>query len=590
MSGLKIKEWIIIFFISTLPLIRVAVTNGHEEGMIICCCIFLLAIYGHFLFIKKKEMILKISKFDVAIWLLVIYVIIRNSLSIDCFDIYTMIRSLCCLSVFYFAKQCNKTIVDAVEIGLILSGSIQAIICLLQTFHIVESNHAILLTTGSFDNPAYCGMYMALVFPFVVIRMINLKEYPAIIQYLLLMSFTVILATLIISESRTSWICTTIILVSIFYADNKNIVLSIFKNHKFLISISSALFFLSIIGLLYYIKPVSANSRLYIWYITLRCFLENPIVGVGRSYSYFYMNNQAEYLMTNQDSPFYLMADNIHHCYNELLQVLIQYGLIGLILVVFIIIWIFKIKSQNKVIKASFNGILIASMFTYTTTTFLFLLLISFYIGVLSKGENQRMVYTCSDKNDKRYLRQILFLIKNIYFLGFIYIFVFNVFALYYWAKGTEAYNFKCFEEAEDCFKKSEFILRSNGSFLNLRAKNMTKLGECELSNKIMERAILIRYSTFSEIMIGDNYNELGENDNSEKAYYKAYAMVPSKMYPLYLIAVQQYKNKEYERFKITATKIMNMPIKAESTANIQMKAEISHYFDHMVSSNDDRR
>ncbi len=261
---------------------------------------------------------------------------------------------------------------------------------------------------------------MALVFPLVVIRIINIKEYPPKIHYLLLMSFIVILATLILSESRTSWICSTIILAIILYANKKYIILSKFKSHKLLISISLVVLCSSIIILLYNIKPVSATSRLYIWYITLRCFLENPIFGVGRSFSIFYMNNQANYVMTNQDSPFYLMADNIHHCYNELLQVLIQYGLIGLILVTFIIICILKAKSQNKVIKASFTGIIIASMFTYTTTTFLFLLLISFYIGVLSKGERyENRTYPYRKTNRKICNSRILIIIKNVYVLAF---------------------------------------------------------------------------------------------------------------------------------------------------------------------------
>ncbi len=65
--------------------------------------------------------------------------------------------------------------------------------------------------------------------------------------------------------------------------------------------------------------------------------------------------------------------------------------------------------------------------------------------------------------------------------------------------------------------------------------------------------------------------------------------MVTSKMYPLYNIAVQQYKNKEYERFKMTATKIMKMPIKVESTANSQMKEEILQYLDNMDLSRNNK-
>lgn len=576
--GDRIDEYLIIILLVAFPFARISVPNGHEIGMLLLCCIISIIINVIFISKKYRDNMSNISLVDLVIYLFSIYIIVRNSVSIGCLDIESIMICVCCLCIYHITILCSHKTIRVIEKGLIAAGFVQSIICMFQIVHILQSNHTLFAATGSFDNPAHCGMLMALVLPLVTTKLFAKKKGSCQIHYMLYVVFITIFATLIISESRTSWLCAVIIFSVITLDNKKKRLLHIFKEYPFLIISVIVVLTTLLLLFLYYIKPVSANSRLYIWSIALRCVLEHPIFGVGRSFSHVYMNKQADFLMSNLDSPFFLLADNIHHCYNEFLQILIQYGVVGLLLIILTFGLTLRTKSKNTIIKASVVGYLVASMFTYVTCSFPFLLLLSFYMGVLNKGSHSKYQSALCKFSTDNYFAIVLSILKKMFMMGFTSICVCYGFAIYYWSKGIRAYEYKCYEEAEEYFNKCEFVLTSNGYYLNYRAKCLTLIGDYDFSNKILKTAFRIRYSSFSEIALGENYNNLGDLDKSEISYKKAYAMVPSRIYPLYLMAVQQYNNGEYEKFRKTAEIILNMPTKVQSTANIQMREEVSGY------------
>lgn len=73
---------------------------------------------------------------------------------------------------------------------------------------------------------------------------------------------------------------------------------------------------------------------------------------------------------------------------------------------------------------------------------------------------------------------------------------------------------------------------------------------------------------------LGDNYKALGEINKAETAYIKSMNMIPSMLYPKYLLAKLYEENEMKEKAKNMAQIIINHPLKVESTAT----REINNY------------
>lgn len=569
--------------LSILPVISINVPNGHETGMLLYCwaCIisyFLIKIY--FLKSNGHNITIVISKLDIFIGTFFLYVVIRNSISLRYFDLNSFMKLSSCLLLIYIAKNMNRRIMRIVYLSLILSVAIQSTLSLLQTFKVLSSNHGIFLSTGSFDNPAINGIFIASVFPLVLGVLLytkrnTKKSLTNTHRYALYALLWCMLMAIASSASRSAWIgvifSSAIILLK-FYIPS---VYSLTYNRKKTIYSFCVVCIILFFILLYYFKPISANSRMYIWIISLKVFLSHPLWGVGNSYSYYFLHQQAEYFRQNPDSAFINMADNIHHSYNVFIQILSQYGLIGFILCCSIIICIYKCKCRSFlwIIKIALLEIMIEGSFSFAVSSYSLLLIISIYIGLIDRC----MPYV--------YKAQIIFSNKTYLRLRMIYgttlcmvcvLLIGYAYSTLCWRKGMVAFEKQEYNKAGRFFNRANFMLKSNGYFGNIRGKCLSLQNKYIESNEIMAQAMMNRYSTYSEIIMGDNYLALGQYEKAKHAYMTAHRILPSKMYPLYLLSICLYKEGDIDEFKKTANVVLNMPVKVHSTATVQMKNKLS--------------
>lgn len=94
------------------------------------------------------------------------------------------------------------------------------------------------------------------------------------------------------------------------------------------------------LGGLYYWKQDSADGRLLAWQISVEMIADRPVFGWGSDgFDTFYMPYQADYFSRHPNSPFLLLADNLSHPFNEFLWFSVQYGIAGLIFLLFILGW-----------------------------------------------------------------------------------------------------------------------------------------------------------------------------------------------------------------------------------------------------------
>lgn len=143
---------------------------------------------------------------------------------------------------------------------------------------------------------------------------------------------------------------------------------------------------------LYKLKPASASGRLAIYTISLNIIIDHPLTGIGPNrFPAVYNNYQSEYFKTQQTTlQRQLLADNTFENFNSILQILVEYGIAGFIILLLILYQFLKgqrggtkihDKQWQRVGSAGcIASIIVCSLFSnpFHVTPVLFLFLSSF--------------------------------------------------------------------------------------------------------------------------------------------------------------------------------------------------------------------
>lgn len=162
---------------------------------------------------------------------------------------------------------------------------------------------------------------------------------------------TIILTTLYIADNLASIVSfsLTIIAWCLLYFSRMRLISLILIGFIFSVIMMPILSYLQPVEYISdnYPIPLSAKHRLFIWKYTSELFFKNPIFGYGiNSSQYFHeyteLNDISVDFMKNNWSLFH------HHPHNNILQVALEGGIIGLLLFLFTIIWIINRIQLNK--------------------------------------------------------------------------------------------------------------------------------------------------------------------------------------------------------------------------------------------------
>ena len=492
-----IIESILIMLLLPLLFMKNPIPEASEHSLAIgvllalmCSCIF-KSLYRH-------KIIINTSNIDLLILLTLGYFLLRSSLSIGQFDLDICIRLLLFLSCYYLAKRISTQMYLRILYGMVLIGVIISTIILLQIGHLLPSRHTTLLPTGLFENPSISGFFLASIFPMTFKGGGKFSEEH---KRLIHVFRVFIILGLAATASRASWLCCTVSILLIYNYVSYTKIKNYYTKNRFRVL---GLLIVGLVLLLIILawKFESAYSRLYIWRISLDSFIDFPIFGVGKSFSYHYMNNQANFLETHPMSPFADLCDNIHTCYNLLLQILIQYGLIGLTMVIFITWKLYKVKSikDNYIEKSIFCGLICGGMFSYTTTCIPLLIIMGLCIGRISYHSAQKD-HSFNLMKHRCWLIP-LSIMSTLVMIGYGY-------SLFLWGEARKLFFSHEYVNAATAYNRITPLLCTNGYFMNEKAKCYFYAGDYEHSIEALNYAKKIRYSSFSEITLGDNYKAM---------------------------------------------------------------------------------
>lgn len=124
--------------------------------------------------------------------------------------------------------------------------------------------------------------------------------------------------------------------------------------------------------ILYLIRPESINGRLLVWRISLNILNDNFVFGIGPDrFRSIYPLYQMDFLSKLAiDDYRNLLVGNVGYTFNEPLQFIIEFGLIGLAVVLFVIYSIFKKCNILNIEKAAYKTLLFLCISSFSYFTF----------------------------------------------------------------------------------------------------------------------------------------------------------------------------------------------------------------------------
>ena len=301
-------------------------------------------------------------------------------------------------------------------------------------------------------------------------------------------------------------------------------------------------------------------------------------MGIFLTYTIRGRPNAYDYFKNHPYSKFALLADNVKHPFNEYIKIAVEFGIISLITIVSLImflLWkIVKTKNQNRgLIFSGLVSLFLFAFFSYPLQYIAVWLLLTFYLLNAFPLEEIRL--------------------KNTPFSIFtrVVVVVISTFALFHlnlqmqteikWKIIAENSLYGKTQEMLQKYellystplKQNPFFLYNYGAELNIAEKygeSINILKECE--SKFNDYDL--------QILLADNYYNIGSIDKATQTYVYASNMIPCRFLPLYQLFDIYRKTKQVKQAEELALVIVNKEVKIPSNTIKQIQSIAREYLD----------
>jgi len=443
-----------------------------------------------------------------------------------------------------------------------VSGAVESLIAIFQYMGLFKlSINGYFPHSGSFQTPGALGVFVALAIicnVYLIYYFLKIGKKLAI--SLLGLNLTVSVVGLVVSDSRTAMIA--LIVAAAFYfarvLEKRKLKL------RYLFYLVTAVLAVFAVIFIYNKRPDSVKTRMLLWDVALTMNRDNVVTGNGvSSFSRDYMPCQEAYFRTNPSSEYALFANNHYQSYNAFLQIYVEQGVVGIIIITFLLGLFFKKSCKDEPPLYLLIGWFTASCFLYISDILLFMVLLGVFMGITeTKAKANAMQRLLSAKSDRIVNVTFAVLLTGIIVLCAISL-----------NRYDKAYNNISISTKNSLFNK-------NMHFAVLTAKSTFSRDCLNVEEKIsIMRARMQRFST-SEMFVdlGDLYLSASRYVEAEESYIRAFYMVPCLIIPLYKLFLL-YKGIDNEQKAIdVATRIVELKTSVVSSLTIQLKQEAAKY------------
>ena len=467
---------------------------------------------------------------------------------------------LATLSCMTYSGIFKKKDLTLALIGMVVISSIEAVYgighFMMNGFKLNES--------GSFDNPAGFASCICCSLPFAFyVRHLQLGRRVSNV------AIAMMITAICISGSRVGVITAAMsIALSLKVSVRRTL-----WGEKWTFFATSTLLCGLLIAL-YYVKQHSADGRILIWCVVFLMMRDAPLWGHGQgAVEREYMEYQADFLQRFPNEHWQMLADNTKHLFNEYLEVLVQFGLIGLFLVITVLWLIFKTykKCTLDITKNAFSSllsILVFSCFSYPFTyPFTWLLLVLDVSIILYDAYAQQIVLLL--------LRHRKLLVCCMCLMTII---VGCQTAARCWAELEWNHAAKMQASCDTRLKRYEYLnswMHGNPYFLYNYSVELYLAGRTKHALVIAGKCDMYWTDYDLELLKAVCHSELGEYTSSDAHLERAHRMCPNRFQPLYQQVLNLKEQQKTSDAKKLAREILHKKVKVLSPEVRQIRNEM---------------
>jgi len=432
---------------------------------------------------------------------------------------------------------------------LLLCGSIEAIWGIVQLAGGGNRAQSYLIS-GNFLNPGPYSAYLSICAVTGLSVLANIKKKKIVFLVVILM-----LAVIPTTWSRAAIVSVCLPLLWIFKEK--------YYKYRFVVWGIIVMFAFAF----YYLKKGSADGRLVTWTATLLSWKHYPLFGVGTGgFAHSCSEGIAE-MYKNQIIPFLLDSAGVaENSFNIFLKILVEQGVVGLIL--FVALLVVFLKGLFLYSRTLFYGILVLlifSLFSYPLELLPYRIIAVIIVAWSESGRGKTLYISGT------IVFPILISIMTIITGFFLRTETYNRFVA-----DNEAKLLSC-QKGEDLIDDYYDLLsleEDNPQFLYDFAVALSENGRYNESNEILVNGSKVSADPMYYVMIGNNYFSMNQPDEAEKAYRKAFEVLPNRIYPLYQL-MQLYSNTDQNgKAAVIAKEIVDFMPKVVSPATTEIKTK----------------
>lgn len=513
---------------------------------------------------------------DLFFFLFIVYTLVNTKGHLNA---RIVIQSVSIL-VIWVQIRCQNTLkAGTVVFLLMVCSSVQLTLLLLQWAHCIESNHAVFSYTGSYGNPAPLGCYFSMVLAFIVGYHVVCKEKNQKHRICLHVFSVILFMGIIITNSRTALLSVVCIPFVYFFTklhESKS-------QKKILWCIVALLLVATFMVALYHVRPNSADARLRIWLSCIEFIRNAPILGHGSgSFTSTYMPFFSEYLPT-QTTDIQMLADDIRSPYNELIHILYEQGIIGVILALLFFICAFRNLCRMNAVKDNIPCISLMISFA-VIAEFSYPLsipsLTCLCIALIANGVNS--AWGAERQNEKSamsiYCTRVFWSGISILFLSVIYLYTLA-------NKDLKQYT---------CADQDISVSKDAIQFRNYEPVLLARYAQAQMLNGdycgaviSLKRSLHYSNTTREHLLLAQAYENSDSIHSAIVHYEIAHRMRPSLMEPLYA-QFCIFKESNSTKANVLAQRICEMQVKIENPKTRAMRSDAYQHLQTQIEKRHD--
>lgn len=473
--------------------------------------------------------------------------------------------------VLYFALRpiFSSTKIHYIQLSIVfvLFGCYEAFNGFFQ-FIVGESRHPVYAITGSFLNP---GPYSAYLLITLIIGILSkddifsfIKKEVSTKSHRYLTGFYNFILSILGMMLLSTWSRSAILTFAIFYLWHYR---KRYWRWRYIVWAANIGF---IIGL-YFMKQGSADGRILTWLASLKTWTHDPWLGVGiGGFRHACAQGVSELFTVDPSDPLFFSGNVSEYAFCDMLKILTEQGVIGLSLFIVVITsLLYNVFHYSRSLFCAMLALLAFSLFSYPFELYPYRVM-AIMIAAIIPHHFQIIRFRGWKRNGALMLYGLIFVSMSIFIAK-------EVQLRQNADKESELFIGLQNEAFIHAYYKLLQKENDNPQFLFQFAKVLRGMGRYNDSNAILSNGILISNDPMFYLLQGNNYKDMGFPHFAEQAYFKAHAVMPNRLYPLYQLMILYESVGQKGKMKKMAKRIIEMKPKITSpaTEEIKQKAKI---------------